>query len=267
MWETFTSDWWHCSPSIFIDVVPPFELMHDRWPRGIRRTCILMLSCLSIMPHHFLLSRLAAGSIPAHPYTLNHLNRLASRAHSLVSFGISFSTLLSLTLLFLTLFFIHSLLDSSSICFLSLVPAASCLPFHQYMQLVQSRLAFSRSQSALLLSWLSPSSVLFNELTLIFIFPLQFLGSILFHHSWDCFHIRSESSLSLSASSLSCCLSCLSLPLAHLLNSLTVLTLLTWSFHAYSRFFTHLISLWIILFSLLPSTSWILCLFILNRLL
>ena len=74
-------------------------------------------SCL-IIPSQ---SRLAAGSIPAHFYTLNHLNQLASRAHSLESLGYLFSTPLSHT------------------------------PLSYYI-----------------------------------------------HHSWDCFHIRSESSLSVS---------------------------------------------------------------------
>ena len=79
------------------------------------------LSCWSlclIIPSQ---SRLAAGSIPAHFYTLDHLNRLASRAHSLESLGYLFSTPLSHT------------------------------PLSYYI-----------------------------------------------HHSWDCFHIRSESSLSVS---------------------------------------------------------------------
>ena len=55
------------------------ESMHDRWPRGVSRTCIPVLcslpqSCL-IIPSQ---SRLATGSIPAHFYTLDHLNQLAS---------------------------------------------------------------------------------------------------------------------------------------------------------------------------------------------
>ena len=170
----------------------------------------------SSIPHHSsLLSRLAAGSIPAHPYTLNHLDQLSSRAHFLESFGYLSLTLLSLTLLFLTLF-IHSLLDS-----LHLLPfSCACC--------IMPPIPSIHSAGSIPSCFLSLPISFALELTLIFISVLfQCLGSILFHHSWDCFHIRSESSLSLSASSLSCCLSCLSLPLAHLLNSLTVLTLLT----------------------------------------
>ena len=138
------------SQHFFIDVGSHFESMHDCWPRGLRRTCICHArppSCLILPSTHkdwqlvqsqpiFTLSIISI-SLPLELTLLGHwdiFSLLSSLSHS--------SFLLSSSIHYLTLF----------ICFLSLAPAASCLPFHQYMQLVQSRLAFSRSQSALLLS-------------------------------------------------------------------------------------------------------------------
>ena len=96
----------------------------------------------AVLPQHYAssfpsLSRLAAGSIPAHPYTLNHLNRLASRAHSLESLGY-LSLLSSFSLLFLSLFFILHYL-TLFICFLSLVPQSpiDSLPLHPIQMIRQ----------------------------------------------------------------------------------------------------------------------------------
>ena len=140
---------------------------------------------------------------------------------------------------------------------------ASSFPLNQDWQLVQSQPIFTLSiisiglplELTLLSHWDIFSLLL--SLTLLFLTTFIIPG-IVFTFGLN--------RLSLSASSLSYCLSCLSTSCSSLELS-HCLTLLTWSFHAYSPFFTHLIFCWIILFSLLPSTSWILCLFILNRLL
>jgi hypothetical protein len=172
----------------------PLTSLNQDWPL-VQSQPILTLSIISI-------------SLPLELTLLSHSSLLSLTL--LFSLGYLFSPLLSLTLLFLTTFIMHSLLDS-----LHLLPfsCACCI-----MPPIPSIHAAGSIPSCFLS--LPVSFALELTESHLHLCPLQCLGSILFHHSWDCFHIRSESSLSVSSSSHT--VSVAFLPLAHLFNSLTV---------------------------------------------